>query len=65
MAGRKALISKDDLDRMASTVAAHGVVLRGRVDALGNFDFTMTRQAEGAASVNDDLDNRLGKFGAS
>ena len=65
MSGRRALISKDDLDRMASTVAAHGVVLRGRVDALGNFNFTMTRQAEAVASINDDLDERLGKFGAS
>ena len=64
MAGRKALLSKDDLERMATTVAAHGVVLRGRVDALGNFDFTMTRQAEAVASSNDDLDDRLDEFGA-
>ncbi|BBI19854.1 hypothetical protein EKJ_07010 [Qipengyuania flava] len=64
MAGRKALISKDDLVRMATTVAAHGVVLRGRIDALGNFDFTMTRQAEAVASSNDDLDDRLDEFGA-
>ena len=49
---------------MATTVAAHGVVLRGRVDALGNFDFTMTRQAEAVASSNDDLDDRLDEFGA-
>lgn len=65
MAGRRALISKDDLDRMASTVAAHGVVFRGRVDALGNFDFTLTRQAERAASCNDDLDDRLDDWAAS
>ncbi|WP_343343374.1 hypothetical protein WJT74_07670 [Sphingomicrobium sp. XHP0239] len=65
MAGRKALISKDDLERMATTVAAHGVVLKGRVDALGNFDFTMTRPAEGVASCNDDLDDRLDDWAAS
>ena len=59
MPGRKALISKDDLERMAQTVAAHGVVIRGRVDATGAFDFTMTRQADTLALSNDDLDDRI------
>ncbi|WP_170005046.1 hypothetical protein [Pseudopontixanthobacter vadosimaris] len=65
MSGRKALISKDDLERMACAVAAHGVVLKGRVDPLGGFTFTMTPQAGQAASANDDLDVRLDEFGAS
>ncbi|UVI39344.1 hypothetical protein [Qipengyuania spongiae] len=64
MAGRKALISKDDLDRMATAVAAHGVVLKGRVDPLGGFTFTMTRQPDAVASSNDDLDDRIDEFGA-
>lgn len=65
MAGRRALISKDDLDRMATAVAAHGVVIKGRVDPLGGFTFTMTRQREQVASSNDDLDDRLDDWAAS
>lgn len=65
MSGRKALISKDDLDRMACAVAAHGVVIRGRVDALGNFDFTMAPKTERATPGNDDLDDRLSDWAAS
>ena len=59
MTSRRALISKDDLDRMACAVAAHGVVLKGRVDPRGSFTFTMTRQAEQMGPMNEDLDDRL------
>ncbi len=63
MASRRALISKDDLERMACAVAAHGVVLKGRVDPLGGFTFTMAPQGERGATGNDDLDGRLEEFG--
>ena len=59
MSGRRALISKDDLDRMACAVAAHGVVFKGRVDPLGGFTFTLSPQAEDSPARNDDLDDRL------
>ena len=62
---RKALIPKGDLQRMAETVAAHGVVFRGRLDALGNLDFTLTPARGGVDSSNDDIDDRLEQFGAS
>jgi hypothetical protein len=64
MAGRRALIGKDDLDRMASVCAAHGVVIKGRVDPLGGFTFTMSPQADATAPGNDDLDDRLDDFAA-
>lgn len=59
MAGRKALISKDDLDRMATAVAAHNVVMQGRVDSLGNFTFTLSPKSDAVAPSNDDLDDRI------
>jgi hypothetical protein len=65
MAGRKALISKDDLDRMACAVAAHGVVMKGCVDTLGNFTFTLSPQKNAALPENDDLDDRLDDWAAS
>jgi hypothetical protein len=65
MSGRRALISKDDLARMACAVAAYGVTFKGRVDAAGNFDFTVTPGATGGPSGNDDLDDRLDSFGAT
>ncbi len=65
MAGRKALISKDDLDRMATAVAAHGVVIKGCVDTLGNFTFTLSPQKDSAAPGNNDLDDRLDDWAAS
>lgn len=64
MTARRALISKDDLERMACAVAAHGVVLKGRVDPLGGFTFTMAPQTHNAPANNDDLDGRLDEFGA-
>lgn len=65
MAGRKALISKDDLDRMACAVAAHGVVFKGRVDPMGGFTFTIAQAGEKAVPGNDDLDARLDEFASS
>lgn len=62
MAGRRALISKDDLERMACAVAAHGVVIKGRVDPLGGFTFTMQQQATNSAPGSNDLDDRLDEF---
>ena len=62
MAGRRALIGKEDLERMASTVAAHGVVFKGRVDPLGGFTFTMAPASDRTAPGNDDLDDRLDEF---
>lgn len=64
MAGRRALISKEDLERMASTVAAHGVVFKGRVDPLGSFTFTMALPANAPVQSGDDLDDRLSEFGS-
>lgn len=64
MASRRALISKDDLDRMATTVAAHGVIFKGRVDALGNFTFAMEPKTDRPSHGNDDLDGRLDEWGA-
>ena len=61
MASRRALISTADLARMASAVAAYGVVLKGRVDPLGNFDFSLTREPDGGMPSNDDLDDRIAK----
>lgn len=65
MSGRRALISKDDLARMACAVAAYGVTFRGRVDAAGNFEFTVTPGVNGGPPGVDDLDDRLDKFGAA
>jgi hypothetical protein len=48
---RRALISKDDLDRMAFAVAAHGVVFKGRIDPLGGFTFTMEPPKGGAPVI--------------
>lgn len=48
MTARRALISKDDLDRMACAVAAHGVVFKGRIDPQGGFSFTMEPPKAGA-----------------
>jgi hypothetical protein len=49
---------------MASVCAAHGVVIKGRVDPLGGFTFTMSPQADATAPGNDDLDDRLDDFAA-
>jgi len=66
VASRRALISKDDLDRMATAVASHGVVLKGRVDPMGGFTFTMTPQPEaGASNGRDDFDSRFDDWAAS
>lgn len=59
MSNRRALISKNDLDRMATAVAAHGVVLRGRVDPDGGFSFTLAPKSDGMAPDNDDIDARI------
>jgi hypothetical protein len=59
---RRALISKDDLERMACAVAAHGVVLKGRVDPLGGFTFTMEPSKGALLPRNDDLDDRLDEW---
>ena len=64
MSGRRALITKDDLDRMASAVAQHGVVIRGRVDAMGGFTFTLAPQKGADLPPQGDLDARLDEWGA-
>jgi hypothetical protein len=64
MSGRKALITKDDLERMASAVAVHGVVFRGRVDPAGGFTFTLAPQADAGLPSRSDLDARLDEWGA-
>lgn len=63
MSGRKALITKDDLERMASAVAVHGVVFRGRVDPAGGFSFVLAPQTAEGTSGRDDLDARLDEWG--
>jgi hypothetical protein len=60
---RRALITKDDLDRMACAVAAHGVVMKGRVDPLGGFSFTLAPKGD-ADKAHNDLDDRLDEWGA-
>ena len=64
MSGRRALITKDDLERMASVVAQHGVVMRGRVDAMGGFTFTLAPQESADLPPRNDLDARLDEWGA-
>ena len=59
MSSRRALLSKGDLDRMASACAAHGVRFRGRVDSVGNLEFTLTPVASAASISNDDFEERL------
>lgn len=61
MATRRALISKSDLDRMAVAVAAHGVVMKGRVDPDGGFSFSLSPKVDGSAIYNDDLDERIAR----
>lgn len=63
MSGRRALISKDDLNRMAATVAAHEVVFEGRTNADGELVFRMTPLVERDSQNSDDLDERLIAFG--
>lgn len=65
MSGRRALISKDDLNRMAATVAAHGVVFDGRVTASGDLAFRLSPFVEKRGASSDDLDDRLDQWGAS
>lgn len=63
MAGRRALISKDDLDRMATVCAAKGVIIEGE---YRGFRFTMSpAKAEAMLARNDDLDGRLDDWAAS
>jgi hypothetical protein len=60
---RRALISKDDLDRMACAVAAHGVVFKGCVDPQQNiFTFSMEPGRGAGLPRNDDLDDRLDRW---
>ena len=61
MSGRRALISKDDLDRMACAVAAHGVVMKGRVDPEGGFSFTLCPRPITTAGGADDLDAAIAR----
>ncbi|MEM7687799.1 MAG: hypothetical protein AAF291_02155 [Pseudomonadota bacterium] len=56
---RRALISKGDLDRMAKTVAAHGVVFDGRVTPKGDLSFRVSPFVEKRGANNDDLDDRI------
>jgi hypothetical protein len=63
MSGRKALIPKDDLSRMAAVCAAQNVVIEG--EYMG-FRFTMSpAKAEALLAKNDDLDDRLNNWAAS
>lgn len=62
MAGRKALIPKDDLNRMATVCASKGVVIEGE---YRGFRFTMTpAKGEAMLARNDDLDDRLDDWAA-
>ncbi len=57
MAGRKALIPKDDLNRMAIVCAAQNVVIEAE---YGGLRFTMSpAKADGFLARNDDLDDRI------
>lgn len=63
MAGRKALIPKDDLNRMATVCAAQNVVIEGEYKG---FRFTMSpAKAEAMLAHNGDLDDRLDEWAAS
>lgn len=65
MAGRRALISTDDLRRMAKVAAEYGVSVNGRLDPLGNFSIRIAPNHTAANSdAGDDLDDRLAQFGA-
>jgi hypothetical protein len=62
MAGRKAIIPKDDLNRMATVCASKNVVIEGE---YRGFRFTMSpAKAETMLARNDDLDDRLDEFAA-
>lgn len=56
MSGRKALISKDDLGRMAEVAAKHSVAVKGRIDPMGNFTFDIAPIVL-ADARNDDEDD--------
>ena len=65
MAARRALISTDDLRRMAKVAAEYGVSVNGRVDPLGNFSIRIVPAHPGERiGHGDDLDDRLAEFGA-
>lgn len=65
MAGKRALISTDELRKMAKLVAEYGVTFRGRVDPLGNFSFAVApTNAQARNDDGDDLDDRLAEFGS-
>lgn len=65
MAGRRALISTDDLRRMAKVAAEFGVCVNGKMDALGNFSIRIApAQADARNDDGDDLDDRLAQFGS-
>lgn len=61
----RALISKDDLTRWASTVAAHNVVIDGRVYSNGDVAFRLSPYVANAQSGDDDFDDRLDGFAKS
>ncbi|WP_172593160.1 hypothetical protein [Altererythrobacter sp. B11] len=50
---------------MAKIVRAHGVVFKGRVDAVGGLSFEIAPTTVQGAGAPDDLDARLDEYGAS
>ena len=63
---RRAIVSTEELRKMARLVAETGVTFRGRMDALGGFSFSILPTSAAAVKFNDgdDLDDRLAEFGA-
>lgn len=65
MAGRRALISTDDLRRMAKVAAEYQVSVKGKLDPMGNFTVDIAPVPIAARNDDsDDLDDRLARFGS-
>lgn len=62
MTKRRAIISTDDLRRMAKVAAEFGVTVNGKIDALGNFTVRVAPSIGPAQNDGDDFDDRLADF---
>jgi hypothetical protein len=62
MASRAPLVREADLRRMAKVAREEGVSIRGRVDAMGGFSFTIDAHAPKSGGDDVDLDARIAKW---
>jgi hypothetical protein len=62
---RRALIRLDDLRRMAQVVREEGVDIRAHLAPDGSFICNITMRGDAVGQGDDDLDDRVVRFGAA